>query len=189
MAGVIIFHSVLGIRTSEEALAARLRQTGRDVAMPDLYDGIFTDNLDEGFKIKDHIGWDRICQRARAAVDGAPGDAVLLGISMGAGVVAEVWPFRVRTKGVILLHGLAPLPADVATGLPLQLHISAHDPFFPPAAVDQWQLDAERVGISPQIIRHTVPGHYFSDSRSKDFSAPHAERIFSELNPFLQRLD
>lgn len=128
MANMILFHSVLGLRPIERHLAERLRACGHAVALPDLYQGAATDDLDEGFAIKARIGWDAICLKAREALASTPGDAVLAGISMGAGVVAEFWASRPLAAGVLLLHGLATVPANTRPGLPIQLHVADTDP-------------------------------------------------------------
>lgn len=107
MTDIILFHSVLGLRPIERHLAECLRACGHAVALPDLYQGAATDDLDEGFAIKARIGWGAICLKAREALASTPGDAVLAGISMGAGVVAEFWASRPLAAGVLLLHGLA----------------------------------------------------------------------------------
>lgn len=114
MADIILSHSVLGLRPIERHLAERLRARGHAVALPDLYQGAATDDLDEGFAIKARIGWGAICLKAREALAPVPGDAVPAGISIGAGVVAEFWASRPLAAGVPLLHGLATVPHDPA---------------------------------------------------------------------------
>jgi hypothetical protein len=73
------------------------------------------------------IGWSRICVRAERAINELPADAVLAGISMGAGVVASLWPHRVDAKGILLLHGLAAIPENARRSLPVEVHLAEPD--------------------------------------------------------------
>lgn len=60
---------------------------------------------------------------------------MLVGFSMGAGVVHELLPHRPDTLGVLLLHGLAEIPANTREGLSVQLHVADPDPIAAPAQV------------------------------------------------------
>lgn len=66
----------------------------------------------------DTVGWDLICTRASQALEAVPGAAVLAGFSMGAGVIGSVWDQRRAAAGLILLHGIAPVPATARPGQP-----------------------------------------------------------------------
>ena len=90
MATVVLFHSVYGLRPLELQAAARLRAGGHSVLTPDLYDGRVAGSVEEGFAIKDEIGWGSLCERAERAVADLPPDAVLGGFSMGAGIAASL---------------------------------------------------------------------------------------------------
>jgi len=121
MAHVALFHSMLGLRPAERLAAERLRQAGHLVTTPDLYDGRTATTMDEGYALMNDLGWPAITQRARDAMLGVPADAVLMGFSMGVGVVGTLWPERPQTVAVVLLHALAALPANVMPGLRLQV--------------------------------------------------------------------
>ncbi|QKC82675.1 dienelactone hydrolase family protein [Mesorhizobium sp. NZP2077] len=185
MANMILFHSVLGLRDNERHLAERLRAAGHAVTLPDLYRGAVTDDLDEGFAIKARIGWDAICLEARDALDPMPGDTVLAGISMGAGVVAEVWASRPLAAGVLLFHGLATVPGNTRPGLPVQLHVADTDPFFPDADVRAWQESAETARADVQVYRYPDSGHYFSDPALPDYNETSAAQLWSRSLAFL----
>jgi dienelactone hydrolase len=100
MADIILFHSVLGLRDRELRISDRLREVGHTVCLPYLYGGAKTDEIDEGFEIKERVGWPVICERAQQALEPLPSTTVLAGKSMGAGVVAELSPARPQTLGV-----------------------------------------------------------------------------------------
>ncbi|RUW49559.1 MAG: dienelactone hydrolase family protein [Mesorhizobium sp.] len=185
MANMILFHSVLGLRRIERDLAERVRASGHAVTLPDLYQGAATDDLDEGFAIKARIGWDAICLKAREALASTPGDAVLAGISMGAGVVAEFWASRPLAAGVLLLHGLATVPANTRPGLPVQLHVADTDPLFPEPDVRAWQESAEAARADVQVFRYPNSGHYFSDPALPDYNGTAAAQLWSRTLTFL----
>lgn len=185
MTNIIVFHSVLGLRDNERRLADRLRAAGHAVSLPDLYEGIATEDLDEGFAIKARVGWDVICQRAREALDTTPHDTVLAGISMGAGVVAEFWASRPLAAGVLLLHGLATVPTNMRPGLRVQLHVADTDPFFPEADVRAWQESAQAARADVQIFRYANAGHYFSDPALADHNEAAAELLWERVLAFL----
>src|SRR5206468_6705197 len=100
MATIAIFHSVMGLRAIENAAVARFQSSGHRAFAPDLFGGVTAATVDEGFAIMDQIGWTLICDRARAALDHAPPTTVLLGFSMGAGVVSSIWPERRQAGGI-----------------------------------------------------------------------------------------
>ena len=185
MASLVLFHSVLGLRQVELEAAARLRGAGHEVILPDLFDGAKTDDLDEGFAIKARIGWDVIRERALAASAGLPSDAVLAGISMGAGVLAEVWPFRPNVRCVLLVRGLAALPRGVRPGTPVHLHIAEDDPFFPGTEVSDWEIQARRASLSVNVFTYRDAGHYFIDSASPGYNEEAATMLWQRLLGFL----
>ena len=184
-ANIILFHSVLGLRENERHLARKLGAAGHAVTLPDLYAGVTTDDLEEGFAIKARIGWDVICQRARDALAATPGDTVLAGISMGAGVVASVWASRPLAAKVLLLHGLATVPANIRPGLPVQLHVADTDPFFPELDVRAWQHAAEAARTGVRIFRYPNSGHYFSDPALPDYNDTAAALLWQRVLAFL----
>ena len=187
MASVVLFHSVLGLRQVEREAADRLRAAGHTVCLPDLFGGARTDNLDEGFAIKARIGWDTIRSRAMEAAQALPEDAVLAGVSMGAGVVAEIWPCRPKTAAVLLLHGLADVPQTARQGTPVQVHVSAADEFFPLSEVRDWQSVAQNAGLSVEVFTYKRAGHYFIDRTLLDYDGAACAALWSRILKFLDR--
>jgi dienelactone hydrolase len=189
MANVIFFHSVLGLRDIEQRISDHLRAASHTVALPDLYEGDTTDDMIEGFEIKERVGWNVICERARRALAPLPKTTVLAGISMGAGVVAEVWPHQPLTSGILLLHGLADIPSNMKSRLPVQLHVSDSDPFFPERDIDSWQSTAERLGANVEVFRYANAGHYFLDPILPDYSKKAATGVWETILKFLDKID
>jgi dienelactone hydrolase len=72
MAEVVLFHSALGLRPGVISAAERLRAAGHTVHTPDYYDGEVFDDLDEGMRKEESLGYQEISRRAREFVSGLP---------------------------------------------------------------------------------------------------------------------
>lgn len=188
MAQVVVFHSVYGLREVELIAAERLRAAGHDVLTPDLYAGQTAGNLDAALSLMDAIGWEVICGRARQALNTVPARAVLTGFSMGAGVIGSVWDQRPQAAGVVLLHGIAPIPASVRPGLPAQVHVAEHDRFAPQQAVAHWQAEAVATGLAADIYIYSGAGHFYTDPQLPDYHTPSASLTWQRVTTFLSAL-
>ncbi|SEF34583.1 Dienelactone hydrolase [Amycolatopsis pretoriensis] len=187
MTTIALFHSVLGLRPVELAFADRLREAGHRVVTPDLYGGRTAPALDQGFALKDAVGWETITRRAREAVRDLPAKTVLVGVSMGAGVVQEVLPGRPHTAGVVLLHALGALPAGIRAGLPVQVHVADPDPIAPPAQVAAWCAAAARASADAEVFRYPGLGHFYTDSGGPEYDEPAAGLTRRRVLEFLRR--
>jgi dienelactone hydrolase len=185
MADIVLFHSSLGLRNVEREAAARLRNWGHRVTLPDLYAGRTADSTDEGLQLMADIGWPTICQRARAALDEVPVTAVLFGISMGAGVVAEIWPERLATEAIILLHGLAAIPDVVRPATPITVHVADPDPFAPCDEIQRWRARATDASLHADIVPYSGSGHFFTDRTLPDYSAAATSVAWTRIADFL----
>jgi dienelactone hydrolase len=189
MAHVVLFHSMLGLRSAELQAAQRLRSCGHEVATPDLYEGRTATVLEEGFTLMREIGWAVITQRARRSVQLLPADAVLAGMSMGVGVVGSVLAERKRAAGVLMLHALADIPITVRAGLPVQVHVGGLDAeFAPPAAIEAWQDSASRRNVQAQVFTYPSVGHFYTDVSLPDHDAPASELTWQRIENFLRCL-
>jgi dienelactone hydrolase len=188
MASIILFHSVYGLRHVELAAARRFRAAGHDVFVPDLFAGQTADSINRGFELMETIGWSRICTRAEKAINKLPADTVLAGISMGAGVVASLWPHRVDAGGIILMHGLAAIPENARRSLPVQVHLAEPDELVPGAQRAGWREDALRCGLSLQMFDYPGAGHFFTDDSLQDYDAEAATKTWGLALNFLKTL-
>ncbi|MGW4522538.1 dienelactone hydrolase family protein [Amycolatopsis sp. NPDC004378] len=187
MTDVVVFHSVLGLRPVEHGLAGRLRAAGHRVTTPDLYAGRTASTLEEGFALKDRVGWATIVRRAEEAVRALPAETVLAGVSMGTGVVQEVLPGRPSTAGVLLLHAVGALPATARAGLPVEVHVADPDPIAPPAQVAAWREAAARLGADARVFTYPGTGHFFTDPAGPDFDEAAAGLTERRVLDFLRR--
>lgn len=188
MADVVLFHSILGLRPAEAAIAARLRAAGHAVTTPDLYDGLRTDGYDEGFRMHDAIGDAELLRRAREAVAAMPARTVLAGVSMGGGIAGELWKERRETAGVLLLHGPAPLASAPRPGTPVQVHMAEPDPFDEDAFIADWIAEAQALPIAFEAFRYPGAGHYFTDATLADHDAAAAELALDRTLAFLAQV-
>jgi dienelactone hydrolase len=188
MASLILFHSVMGLRQVERDAADRIRTAGFEVVTPDLYDGETTGSIADGFTLMSKIGWPVICDRAAKAVSELPDSTVLAGLSMGAGVIGNLWPRRRHAGGVFLIHGLADIPNDARAGLPLQVHIASPDHFVRDAQMSDWQTAAKQVGIEAQLFTYPGVGHFYTDPALPDYDAKAATETWDRALAFLKGL-
>jgi dienelactone hydrolase len=188
MATIVLFHSVRGLRSLERQAAERLRAAGHEALTPDLYEGRVAASTDEGFALKEAIGWSTLCERAERAVAGVPPAAVLGGFSMGAGVAASLWPARPQTSGMLLLHSIAEIPQNARRDLPVQVHLADPDVFEPADEVAAWRKAAERTPVSLEVFTYPGAGHLYTDPTLPDYDAAAAELTWKRVLSFLEAL-
>lgn len=186
---VVVFHSALGLRAVERDIAAALRDDGHDVVLPDLYGGSAADTLEQGLALKEAVGWVSIRDRAREAMRGLPAETALVGISMGAGVVSELWQERPATPAVLLIHGYAVIPDDVHPGTRASLHVGFGDRFAPEDTIADWQATAAARDVEAQVHRYPGVGHFFSDPTSGDYDEAAAQTLLTRARTFLRTID
>lgn len=182
---IALFHSVLGLRSAELLAAERLRRAGHEVVTPDLFGGETAATLDEGFQLVDRVGWAAVIDRARQTLMGVPDETVLAGVSMGAGVVADLWPERPVAAGVLLLHATAGLPASARPGLRVQLHAAEPDDFAPPERVAALRQAARERRVDLEVFRYPGVGHFYTDRELPDHDPVAAELTWRRVLEFL----
>lgn len=188
MTDIVVFHSVFGLRPVELRAADRFRAAGHQVHTPDLYAGQVAATLEEGFAIKDRTGWNTIMRRAHEAVRDLPAHTVLVGVSMGAGVLHDLLPDRPDTAGVLLLHGLAEIPSTARAGVPVQLHVADPDPCAPPDDVIAWNAAATAQACAVRTYTYPGAGHFYTDSDSPDHDEHAAALTWQRAIAFMDAL-
>jgi dienelactone hydrolase len=179
---VVLFHSMFGLRTVELAAAERLRATGCQVVVPDLFAGATVPgDVEAGLALMDRVGWGTIVDRARRGLAGVPGEAVLGGFSMGVGVIGELWPERADAAAVFCLHAPTSVPDGVLTGTPVQLHVAAGDRFAPADQVAAFRESAVTTGAAASVYEYRGAGHFFTDVSLSDYSATATARTWTRV--------
>jgi dienelactone hydrolase len=186
MAHIVLFHSILGLRSIERDLAREWEEWGHTVTLPDLYGGLRAQDYDAGFAIYRDVGGDTVRARAMSAAEALPQDAVLAGVSMGAGLVGGLWGDRLRSKGALLIAGAAPWSPELRSGIPVQSHIARPDPF------DDEEFFADWVEMNPgaalDLHRYDDVGHYFLDPSLSDYGEKAARDCRAAMLEFLAGL-
>lgn len=177
---------MLGLRSAERLAAERLRQAGHEVTTPDLYEGRQATTMAEGYALMGDVSWPVIMGRARDALSGVPAEAVLMGISMGVGVVGALWGERPQAGAVVLLHALAALPANVRPGLPLQVHAGEADDFAPPHGLAALLSSAAEAGVAAQVFTYPGVGHFYTDPSLPEHDAHSAELTWQRVLSLLR---
>ncbi|MEU1215386.1 dienelactone hydrolase family protein [Streptomyces sp. NPDC005791] len=185
MVSVALFHSVLGLRPVELLAAERLRRAGHEVVTPDLFGRETAATVGGGFRLVERIGWETVVHRARQSLSGMPDGTVLTGLSMGAGVVAELWPERPETGGVLLLHATVALPASARPGLRMQMHVAEPDDFALPENMAALRRAATEKHIRLEIFRYPGVGHFYTDFEHPDHNPVAAELTWNRALDFL----
>jgi dienelactone hydrolase len=109
MAEMVLFHSALGLRPGVTAAAHRLRAAGHTVHAPDYYDGEVFDDLDEGLRKRDALGYAEIARRARESVAELPAGLVFAGFSLGTAPAELLAAARAGARGAVFMHGAIPV--------------------------------------------------------------------------------
>ncbi|MFA9429860.1 dienelactone hydrolase family protein [Egicoccus sp. AB-alg2] len=177
MAGVVVFHSALGLRPAIETFAGRLREDGHEVWTPDLFAGSTFDDVDAGVAEVDRLGMEAVLARAAEAVDPLPAEVVYLGISLGCMPAMQLSATRPGARGVVQVQSVV-TPEDFdlpgwPEQLPVQLHVSPDDP---------WQDDVDQLVPSVPdglLDVHTYPDtqHVFMDDELAVYDPAATERF------------
>ena len=198
MAEVVLFHSVLGLRPGVISAAERLRAAGHTLHTPDYFDGEVFDDLDEGMRKEDALGYQEIARRAREYVAGLPDGVVFAGFSLGA-VHAEVLAAsRPGALGAVLMHGAVPVEAlgeffgidRWPEGVPVQVHYAADDPWV--EAEEEVVPVGEAVrgaGAAFEVYTYPGSGHLFADPDLPEYDRASSEAMWERVLAFLDRID
>jgi dienelactone hydrolase len=197
MAEVVLFHSVLGPRPGVIAADDRLRAAGHTVHTPDYYDGEVFDDLEDGQRKRDALGYQEIARRAREAVARLPGELVYAGFSLGAVFAELLAASRPGALGAVLMHGAVPVEGSSEFGVerwpervPVQVHYAAGDPWVE-AEEEVAPLGDAVIGAGAAFEEHTYPGsgHLFADPDLPEYDRASSEEMWRRVLAFLDRID
>ena len=196
MAEVVLFHSALGLRPGVTAAADRLRAAGHTVHAPDYYDGEVFEDLDEGLRKRDALGYTEIARRAREAVAGLPAGLVFAGFSLGAVPAELLAAGRSGARGAVLMHGAIPIEGLGDFGVdhwpervPVQVHYAAEDPWVEAEEVDALGEAFRRAGAAYEEYTYPGSGHLFADPDLPEYDRASSEAMWRRVFAFLDRAD
>ncbi|MGO1167390.1 MAG: dienelactone hydrolase family protein [Janibacter sp.] len=160
MASILLLHSALGLRPGVHDVADRLRAHGHEVRVPDFYEGHVFDVEAEGIAHRD--AHPEYFEHVRGVADDMPADTVLAGFSLGSFFAQRLAAKRPTSRGAILISSVT-APRPPWSGVPVQVHRYATDPWIRPADVDALG-EAVRASGAP-FEDHVTPGegHLFTD--------------------------
>lgn len=190
---MVIYHSAYGLRPAIIDFADRLRAAGHQVHTPDLYDGeVFSDRSEAIRKIQE-LGFDRLLERARAAIEGLPPDLIYAGFSNGGACAELLAATRTGAKGAVLIH--APLMVrDLGwtvwpSNVPVQVHFADKDPIRNQAVIDALSAKVRESGSEFEQFEYEAPGHLFADPAFPAYNANAAELMTQRVLEFVERVD
>jgi dienelactone hydrolase len=190
VAEVVLFHHAHGQTPGFQAFAEELRAAGHTVHAPDLYDGKWFVDRDEGMAYGRQIGFDTIMERGEAAAEALPNDVVYAGFSLGVMPAQMLAQTREGAKGALLLS--AALPASEfggswPGGVPVQIHMMKDDEF----AVEDLPAARELVDSTDRAELFVYPGdgHLFADSSLPDYDEAAATLLKERVLAFLKNVD
>jgi dienelactone hydrolase len=190
VAEVVLFHHAHGQTPGFLAFADELRAAGHTVHAPDLYDGKWFADRDEGMAYGREIGFDTIMERGEAAAEALPNGVVYAGFSLGVMPAQMLAQTRQGAKGALLLS--AALPASEfggswPPGVPVQIHMMKDDEF----AVEDLPAARELVDSTDRAELFVYPGdgHLFADSSLPDYDETAATLLKGRVLAFLKSVD
>ncbi|MGH3148989.1 MAG: dienelactone hydrolase family protein [Rubrobacter sp.] len=196
MAEVVLFHSALGLRPGVIADADRLRAAGHTVHSPDYYDGEVFDDLDEGLRKRDALGYDEIVRRATEAVTRLPAGLVLAGFSLGVVPAELLAAGRPGTLGAVLMHSAIPVEGFSEfgverwpAGVPVQVHYAEGDQWVEAEEVAALGAAVGRAGAAFEEYVYPGSGHLFADPGLPEYDRASSEAMWQRVLAFLDRVD
>ena len=198
MAEVVMFHAVLGLRPGVLGAAERLRAAGHTVHTPDLFEGEVFDDLDDGMRKEETLGYREIARRAEEAVAGLPAGLVFAGFSMGVAHAEQLTASRPGALGAVLMHGAVPVEALTEyfgverwpEGVPVQVHYAVDDPWVE-AEQEVAPLSEGVREAGAEFGEYVYPGsgHLFADPHLPEYDHASSEAMWERVLAFLDRID
>ena len=187
---VVVYHSAYGLRPAIIEFADKLRAARHRVHTPDLYDGeVFSDRNDAIRKIQE-LGFDKLLERAQAAVESLPHDLVYAGFSNGGACAELLAATRAGARGAILIHaplmvrdlGWAAWPSNV----PVQVHFADKDPIRNQSVIDALRVKVRQSASNFEQFDYEATGHLFADPAFPAYNANAAELMTKRVLEFLE---
>lgn len=112
---IMLFHSTYGLRPAVHAAAARLRDAGHEVRVPDLFEGHTFDTVEEGMAYKEEIGKEELLKRAvLSAAPYSDQGLVYAGFSLGAATAQTLALGDAKARGLLLFHGTSDIAENAS---------------------------------------------------------------------------
>ena len=198
MAEVVLFHSVLGLSPGVISAAERLRVAGHTIHNPDYFDGEVFDDLGEGIRKEEALGFQEIARRTREYVAGLPEGLVFCGFSLGAVHAEALAASRPGALGAVLMAGAVPVGAleeyfgidRWPEGVAVQVHYAADDPWVE-VEEEVVPLGEAVRGAGAAFEAHSYPGsgHLFFEPGLPEYDLASSDEMWERVLVFLDRID
>lgn len=191
MAEVVLFHHAQGLTPGVAAFADELRHAGHIVHTPDLFDGHTFDDLEQGMRFVNELGFGEVMERGEHAVKALPAELVYAGFSLGVVPAQKLAQTRPGARGALLFYSCVPVsefgPAW-PMGVPVQVHGMDADPIF----VGEGDIDAARALVAEaeegELFLYPGDQHYFADSSLPSYDAEASALLLQRVLAFLAAL-
>jgi len=191
MEEVVLFHHAQGLTKGITAFADDLRLAGHVVHTPDLFDGRTFDELEQGMKFVNELGFGEIILRGERAVEKLPDQLVYAGFSLGVIPAQKLSMTRPGARGALFFYSCVPMsefgsvwPREV----PVQVHGMDADPFF----VGEGDIDAARALVreadNGELFLYSGNQHYFADSSLPSYDPEASALLTKRVLDFLTAL-
>ena len=190
MTEVVLYHHVQGLTEGVRSFADELRQTGRTVHTPDLFDGRTFETIEEGMAFAREAGFGALAERGVAAAEGIGPDAVYAGFSFGVTVAQQLAQTRPGARGALLMCSCLPVSefGDMwPEGVSVQVHGKDADPFF----AEDLEAAQALVNSTDRAELFIYPGeeHLFADSSLPAYDAAAAALLTERVLAFLNTIE
>lgn len=188
MAEVLVFHHGHGLTVGVRRFAEQLRRAGHTVHVPDLFEGLVFDSLEEGMGYAEDAGFGTVIARGTAAAEELPAELVYLGFSLGVLPAQKLAQTRSGVRGALLLEACVSVeefggawPRDI----PVQVHGMDADPFF----AGEGDVDAARAlverAVDGELFLYPGDRHLFTDSSLPSYDEHAATQATDRVLDFL----
>jgi dienelactone hydrolase len=191
MVHLAVLHHALGLTDGVRAFADRLRADGRELHLPDLFEGRSFDTIEDGVAHAEDVGMAELLARGFAAVPAGPAPLLVVGISLGVIAAQAIAQQRSGVCGAVLVAACLPHRSfgdRWPAGLPVHVHAMQDDPWFRDGG--DREAAEELVGASSdaQLQPHPGAGHLFVDASQPDFDANATAAVIASVDAMLARI-
>ena len=191
MAEIVLFHHAQGLTTGVTAFADDLRKAGHIVHTPDLFNGRIFDNLEQGMRFVNELGFGEVIKRGEQAVQNLPSNLVYAGFSLGVVSAQKLAQTRPGARGALLFYSCVPV-SEFGQAWPKELPVQVHGMDADPIFVGEGDIDAGRALIAQaehgELFLYPGDQHYFADSSLPSYDAEATALLLRRVLKFLSAL-
>lgn len=191
MANIVLFHSIMGLRSGVTQAAGRLTEKGHKVFAPDLMNGETFENMDAANKRFQEIGAPEIMTRAAAAIRDFPSDTFYAGFSFGGVCALRFAASKPGALGCISMHAAVPPAAlglkEWPKTVPVQIHFADRDVWKNREHIELLAKSVRESGAFFEYCAYPLDGHLFTDPDLPEFNPEAAEQLWLKVENFLKR--